>query len=76
MTRAGHLIGVQPKKEGRIMADYFANFSLVVSLPSEAPEAYVLDLAEQALRIFLEVMRQCHRPGRLGVISRTVGRGP
>ena len=30
------------------MADYFTNFSLIVSLPSEAAQKYAMDLAHQA----------------------------
>lgn len=33
------------------MADYFTNFSLVVTLPDEAAQTYALNLAEQASRI-------------------------
>ena len=35
------------------MADYFTNFSLIVTLPSEAAQTYAIDLAEQAFHIFL-----------------------
>ena len=33
------------------MADYFTNFSLIVSLPSVEAQTYALELAEQASRI-------------------------
>ena len=29
------------------MADYFTNFSLIMSLPNEAAEKYALDLADE-----------------------------
>ena len=35
------------------MADYFTNFSLIMSLPDEAAEKYALALAEQAFRVHM-----------------------
>ena len=36
------------RKENETMADYFTNFSIVINLPSEAEQAYALDLARKA----------------------------
>ena len=42
---------LNPQLPTKSMADYFTNFSLVFSLPSQEAQAYALELAAQASRI-------------------------